>query len=386
MPGFSRGRQLKKIGLPAQDTAELIFEDVFVPDDHLLGVEGGGLAQLKDMLPLERLSIAAQAIAVADTVIATTLEYTTGREAFGQPIADFQNTRFELAELATEADVTRAYVDQCILAWNAGDLTDVDAAKAKWWATDMQTRAGRPLPAAPRRVRLHGRVPSGPRLPGRPGTEDLRRHQRDHEAHHRRRDGANRQAGPSSRLNGLRQGPLSVAGRSPAASREGARGLPRVRGRHRARLLPVLELDGGEQARRLERDPPPLLVQLDLPGAGGHCLGCGLGELSSWAAPPTTLRDGSHETPMSPAEQPTVTEQTPNTTEGAAVRPSPAHTDVGPRRAAGPLTAAIGGRGQAAEPFGDKGDVSCHGAWSICACLPAPDGPPGPSAGLRRLR
>ena len=150
MPGFSRGRQLKKIGLPAQDTAELVFEDVFVPEDNLLGVEGGGLAQLKAMLPLERLSIAAQGIAVADAVVATTLGYTTEREAFGQPIADFQNTRFQLAELATEADVTRAYVDQCILAWNDGDLTAVDAAKAKWWATDMQTRV------VDRALQLHG--------------------------------------------------------------------------------------------------------------------------------------------------------------------------------------------------------------------------------------
>ncbi|WP_134765639.1 acyl-CoA dehydrogenase family protein [Nocardioides sp. 1609] len=150
MPGFSRGRQLRKIGLHAQDTAELAFTEVFVPEDNLLGVQGGGLAQLKRMLPLERLSIAAQAVAVTDAVVATTLEYTVGRQAFGRAVADFQNTRFELAELATEADVTRSYVDDCVRAWNAGDLGEVDAAKAKWWATDVQTRV------VDRALQLHG--------------------------------------------------------------------------------------------------------------------------------------------------------------------------------------------------------------------------------------
>ncbi|MBS44289.1 MAG: acyl-CoA dehydrogenase [Nocardioides sp.] len=150
MDGFSRGRQLKKIGLASQDTAELFFEDVFVPEENLLGARGGGLAQLKQMLPLERLSIAAQAVAVTDAVVATTLDYTVQRTAFGQPISDFQNTRFELAELQTEADVTRSYVDDCIRAWNAGDLTDVDAAKAKWWATDVQNRV------VDRGLQLHG--------------------------------------------------------------------------------------------------------------------------------------------------------------------------------------------------------------------------------------
>jgi alkylation response protein AidB-like acyl-CoA dehydrogenase len=139
--GFTRGRQLHKIGLVAQDTAELFFDDVLVPAENLLGVEGGGLGQLMHHLPLERLSIAAAAIASADAALAWTIDYVQERHAFGQPIADFQNTRFVLAEVATELDVTRAYVDQAVVAVSEGNLTAVEAAKAKWWATDVQNRA-----------------------------------------------------------------------------------------------------------------------------------------------------------------------------------------------------------------------------------------------------
>lgn len=141
MPGFSRGRKLKKMGLQGQDTAELFFEDVFVPEANLLGTEGGGFRQLMHHLPLERLSIAANAIASADAALSWTVDYVQQRSAFGQPIADFQNTRFVLADVATELDVTRAYVDKAILAYNAGDLSAVDAAKAKVWATEVQGRA-----------------------------------------------------------------------------------------------------------------------------------------------------------------------------------------------------------------------------------------------------
>jgi alkylation response protein AidB-like acyl-CoA dehydrogenase len=139
--GFARGRQLHKIGLPAQDTAELFFDDVWVPAENLLGVEGGGLGQLLHHLPRERISIAAAAIASADAALAWTIDYVQQRHAFGQPIADFQNTRFVLAEVATELDVTRAYVDKAVLAVSEGKLTAVEAAKAKWWATDVQNRA-----------------------------------------------------------------------------------------------------------------------------------------------------------------------------------------------------------------------------------------------------
>jgi alkylation response protein AidB-like acyl-CoA dehydrogenase len=139
-PGFDRGRKLDKLGLLAQDTAELFFEDVFVPEDNVLGVVGGGFRQLMEHLPLERLSIAMMAVSSADAALTWTLKYTTEREAFGQPIGDFQNTRFVLADLATELDVTRAYVDKCVLAFNRGDCTAVDAAKAKLWATEVQNR------------------------------------------------------------------------------------------------------------------------------------------------------------------------------------------------------------------------------------------------------
>ncbi len=138
MEGFTRGRKLKKVGLHAQDTAELFYADVFVPEQNLLGLEGAGFQQLMSHLPLERLSIAAHAVAVADATLRTTVEYTQQRFAFGQPIADFQHTRFRLADLATELDVTRAFVDKSLLAYNEGDLSAVDAAKAKLRASEMQ--------------------------------------------------------------------------------------------------------------------------------------------------------------------------------------------------------------------------------------------------------
>jgi long-chain-acyl-CoA dehydrogenase len=140
MPGFSRGRKLHKMGINGHDTAELFFEDVFVPDENLLGAEGGGFTQLMHHLPLERLSIAAAAIAASGPAIATTVDYVQGRTAFGQSVADFQNTRFRLADLVTEFEVTRAYVDKATLAYAAGELTAVEAAKAKLWSTEVQGR------------------------------------------------------------------------------------------------------------------------------------------------------------------------------------------------------------------------------------------------------
>jgi alkylation response protein AidB-like acyl-CoA dehydrogenase len=150
MEGFTRGRKLKKVGLHAQDTSELSFEDVFVPDANLLGEVGGGFGQLISKLPLERLSIGAQAIAKADSIFASTLDYVQERHAFGKPVADFQNTRFELAAMATELDVTRAFIDQCIVALEAGELTVVDAAKAKLWATETEVKV------VDRCLQLHG--------------------------------------------------------------------------------------------------------------------------------------------------------------------------------------------------------------------------------------
>ncbi|MFH8709145.1 acyl-CoA dehydrogenase family protein [Streptomyces rubrogriseus] len=149
-PGFRRGRRLAKIGLRAQDTAELFFDDVRLPEDRLLGTAGRGLAQLKERLPLERLSVAVQAVASATAVLRATTRHCFERRAFGRPIGDFQHTRFLLAELATELDVTQAYLDAAVLAHNAGTLSAVDAAKAKWWTTELHQRV------ADRCLQLHG--------------------------------------------------------------------------------------------------------------------------------------------------------------------------------------------------------------------------------------
>jgi alkylation response protein AidB-like acyl-CoA dehydrogenase len=140
MPGFTRGRKLDKIGMHAQDTAELFFDDVEVPAANLLGKLGGGFVHLMERLPRERMSIAVMALASARAAIGWTVEYTTNRTAFGKPIAAFQNTQFELATMVTEVDVLEAYLDKAVLALNSGTLTAVDAAKAKLWATEVQHR------------------------------------------------------------------------------------------------------------------------------------------------------------------------------------------------------------------------------------------------------
>jgi alkylation response protein AidB-like acyl-CoA dehydrogenase len=139
-PGFTRGRKLDKLGLHAQDTAELFFNGVRVPASHVLGAAGKGFVHLMERLPRERLSIAVQAVASARAAISWTLAYTLERRAFGKPIAAFQNTQFELASAVTEVDVLEAYVDKATLSLNDGTLTAVDAAKAKLWATEVQNR------------------------------------------------------------------------------------------------------------------------------------------------------------------------------------------------------------------------------------------------------
>jgi alkylation response protein AidB-like acyl-CoA dehydrogenase len=141
MPGFERGRNLDKLGQHAQDTAELSFTDVRVPAENLLGEEGKAFAHLVDRLPQERLGIAVASVAGAAAALHTTLEYVRERKAFGQSIGAFQNSRFKLAELATEVDIAQHYVDDCIRALNAGELTAIDAAKAKWWCSELQGRA-----------------------------------------------------------------------------------------------------------------------------------------------------------------------------------------------------------------------------------------------------
>ncbi|MDT2006879.1 acyl-CoA dehydrogenase [Rhodococcus opacus] len=150
MPGFSRGRKLHKVGLASQDTAELIFEDVRVPASDLLGIEGRGFIHLMENLPLERIAIAVHAIASARAAYEWTKTYVFERKAFGKPIGDLQNTRFALAEMLTEIEVTESHIDRCVLALNAGELTAVDASKGKWWASELQKRI------VDRCVQLHG--------------------------------------------------------------------------------------------------------------------------------------------------------------------------------------------------------------------------------------
>lgn len=139
--GFTRGRKLDKVGLTGQDTAELFFQDVRLGPDRVLGPVGGAMPALMQRLARERLSIAAAAVAATEAAVRWTLDYVFSREAFGQPVGAFQNTRFVLAELETEADIARAYVEKAVLALNDGDLTAVEASKAKWWASELQVRA-----------------------------------------------------------------------------------------------------------------------------------------------------------------------------------------------------------------------------------------------------
>jgi alkylation response protein AidB-like acyl-CoA dehydrogenase len=140
MPGFDRGRNLDKIGLKAQDTAELFFSDVRVPRANLLGQEGGGFIHLMENLPQERLAIAVGAVAASERVLADTVEYCKNRKAFGRPIGSFQHSRFVLAELATEVTIARTFLNHAILEHIAGRLNVTDAAMAKWWTTELQKR------------------------------------------------------------------------------------------------------------------------------------------------------------------------------------------------------------------------------------------------------
>ncbi|MGK2928540.1 MAG: acyl-CoA dehydrogenase family protein [Acidimicrobiales bacterium] len=139
--GFERGRNLDKIGMHSQDTAELFFTDAVVPATNLLGEEGRGFHHLVDKLPQERLSIAAAGVAAARAGLDWTVDYVKERTAFGQPIGSFQNTRFVLAEVATEVEVAQAYIDKCVVALNEGTLTAEEASMAKWWCTELQKRA-----------------------------------------------------------------------------------------------------------------------------------------------------------------------------------------------------------------------------------------------------
>lgn len=134
-PGFTRGRNLRKLGLDGADTSELFFSEVRVPGRNLLGEEEGrGFVQLMSQLPWERLMLAVLADASMESVIEDTLAFVKQRRAFGQRVMDFQNTRFKLAECRTRHNVTRAFVDNCMVALVQGELTAEEAAQAKWWA------------------------------------------------------------------------------------------------------------------------------------------------------------------------------------------------------------------------------------------------------------
>jgi len=139
MEGFDQGKKLSKMGFHGWDTAELSFTDVFVPDENLIsGKEGQGFIQLMLNLPLERLSIGVAAAAAAQAAFDWTVAYTKDREAFGERIADFQNTRFRLADMAATTDAMWAYIDRALLAYKNSTLTAEDAAKVKFWATERE--------------------------------------------------------------------------------------------------------------------------------------------------------------------------------------------------------------------------------------------------------
>ncbi|MEU1429648.1 acyl-CoA dehydrogenase family protein [Nocardia sp. NPDC005746] len=150
MAGFERGRNLEKIGLKAQDTAELSFADVRVPGKNLLGTEGQGFIHLMQNLPQERLSIAVMAAAAMEGCLELTCQYVRDRKAFGKPIGALQNTRFVLAELATKTTAVRVFVDRCIELLNDRKLSVEEAAMAKWWSTEEQ------LDLINRCLQLHG--------------------------------------------------------------------------------------------------------------------------------------------------------------------------------------------------------------------------------------
>ena len=141
LPGFSRGKPIKKIGQHASDTAELAFDQLQLPNSALLGEEGAGFRYLMQELPRERLGVGAQALGAVEGALALTLDYVTQRHAFGQRVADFQNTRFTLAEIKAQLDVARAYFDQCVNKYRHGTMTSTEAAILKLQLSELQCRA-----------------------------------------------------------------------------------------------------------------------------------------------------------------------------------------------------------------------------------------------------
>jgi alkylation response protein AidB-like acyl-CoA dehydrogenase len=138
MPGFTRGRKLDKVGQSESDTAELFFEDVRVPDANRIGEVDRGFISMMERLPQERVGSAISNLAHAAQILRETIDYTKERKAFGQAIGSFQHNKFLIAEMVTRVEVTQAYIDSCVLAHGRGELTAVDAAKAKWWSAQVQ--------------------------------------------------------------------------------------------------------------------------------------------------------------------------------------------------------------------------------------------------------
>ncbi len=150
MKGFTKGKPFEKVGLHAQDTCELFFENVEVPKENLLGKEGEGFKYLMTELSQERLVVALSAIGAAEGALASTVQYTKDRVAFGKPIAELQNTRYKLAEVATEIQIGRVFIDRCVELHCEKKLDQASASMAKYWLTDLQSKA------ADECLQLHG--------------------------------------------------------------------------------------------------------------------------------------------------------------------------------------------------------------------------------------
>lgn len=138
--GFKRGRNLDKIGLKAQDTSELFFDNVRLPKENILGSKGKGFYHLMDELPQERLSIGVGAVSAAEAALDWTIKYVSERNAFGKKIIEFQNTKFKLAEIKAQLSVARIYIDECISKHLKGDFDAVQGAMAKLWTTELQCK------------------------------------------------------------------------------------------------------------------------------------------------------------------------------------------------------------------------------------------------------
>ncbi|MCC5986301.1 MAG: acyl-CoA dehydrogenase family protein [Pararhodobacter sp.] len=138
LPGFGRGRVLDKVGMKAQDTSEIFLDDVRVPADHLLGEEGRGFQYLVEQLAQERLMVAIAAVAATEGALEHTIDYVTGRETFGQPLASHQNTRFEIGDMLSQIKVARVFIDWCVAEHMAGRLDGTTASMAKLWTTELQ--------------------------------------------------------------------------------------------------------------------------------------------------------------------------------------------------------------------------------------------------------